>query len=65
MHSLTLGLLVSSAATFAHSLDPFEAEQNVGSDLDPGILIRILEKYNFEEKKSADDKKYKAQHTKS
>ena len=38
MYLLTLCQLVSSAVTFANSLDPDQARQNVGPDLDPNCL---------------------------
>ena len=38
----TLYLQVSSADNFANSLDPDQARQNVGPDLDPNSLILLL-----------------------
>ena len=35
---LILYLLVSSADNFANSLDPDQARQNVGPDMDPNFL---------------------------
>ena len=45
----TLCLLAPSADTFANSLDPDEARQNAGPDLDPNCLtLMVFLKYFFE-----------------
>ena len=55
---------MSSVETFANSLDPDQARQNVGPDLDPKLfdtlmvfLKEFFKKVDFE-KKSADDKNH-------
>ena len=56
MPTITLRLLVSLLITFANSLDPDQARQNVGPDLDPNCLTLMVflkeffEKDDFEKK---------------